>query len=162
MPRSRICLPAWRLRIRAQGGDERGFGLVESVMSMGIAAAGLLAVAGLMAAGAGLQRNSRDGGRAGMAAMQQLEQLRILPRTDARVQVGGSLTANVANYNTLVDAPPAGRLRVRWQVLAGPAGTVEIRVRTIRVTAGGGPEVAVADGSRQSEVRSLVWRPAIP
>ena len=153
MPRSRVCLPAWRLRIRAQGGDERGFGLVESVMSMGIAAAGLLAVAGLMAAGAGLQRNSRDGGRAGMAAMQQLEQLRILPRTDVRVQVnGGSLAANVANFNTLVNVPPAGLIRVRWQVLPGPANTHEIRVRAI-------PEVA---GSRPSEVRSLIWRPAVP
>jgi Tfp pilus assembly protein PilV len=135
------------------GDDERGFGLVESVVAVGVAAAGLLAVAGLMAAGAGLQQKSRDGGRAGMAAMQQLELLRILPRTDPRVQVGGgSLVANVNNYNALVDVPPAGRVRVRWVVAAGAAGTVDIRVRAI----------PLVPGARASEVRSLVWRPALP
>lgn len=128
--------------------DARGFGLVESLMSLGIAAAGLLAVAGLMAAGANVQARSRDGGRAGLAAMQQLEQLRMLRRTDARVQVGGALTANIANYNVLVDAPPAGRLRVRWMVQPGPAGTLDITVRAI-------PDIP---GARASEARSLLWR----
>jgi hypothetical protein len=100
-----------------------------------------------------MQRNSRDGGRSGMAAMQQLEQLRILPRTDPRVQAGnGSLTADVNGFTTLVDVPPAGQVRVRWQVVDGPAGAVEIRVRAI-------PTVP---GARESEVRSLVWRPAVP
>ena len=139
--------------LRAPAQDERGFGLVESVMSVGVAASGLLAVAGLLAAGASMQRNSRDGGRAGMAAMQQLEVLRMLPRTDARVQTGGgaaagSLTANVANYNGLVNVPPAGQVRVRWLVQAGPAGTLDITVRA---------EPLVA-GARRSEVRSLLWR----
>ncbi len=128
--------------------DERGFGLVESLMSVGIAAGGLLAVAGLLATGASLQRSSRDGGRAGMAAMQQLEVLRVLPRTDARVQVGGNLTADQNNYNGLVNVPPAGQVRVRWLVQAGPAGTLDITVRA---------EPLVA-GARPSVVRSLLWR----
>lgn len=128
--------------------DERGFGLVESLMSVGIAAGGLLAVAGLLATGANLQRSSRDGGRAGMAAMQQLEVLRVLPRTDARVQVGGNLTADQNNYNGLVNVPPAGQVRVRWLVQAGPAGTLDITVRA---------EPLVA-GARPSVVRSLLWR----
>ena len=128
--------------LRAPSEDERGFGLVESIVSIGIAASGLLAVAGLLAAGASMQRNSRDGGRAGMAAMQQLEVLRMLPRTDARVQTGaggaaaGSLTANVANYNGLVNVPPAGQVRVRWRVQAGPAGTLDITVRAEPLVAG--------------------------
>ena len=134
--------------VRACSQEERGFGLVESVISVGIAGSGLLAVAGLLAAGASLQRNSRDGGRAGMAAMQQLEVLRMLPRTDARVQAGGSLTANVNNYNGLVNVAPAGQVRVRWLVQAGPAGTLDITVRA---------EPLVA-GARRSEVRSLLWR----
>lgn len=128
--------------------DERGFGLVESLMSLGVAAAGLLAVAGLLATGASLQSRSRDGGRSGMAATQQLEQLRILPRTDPRVQIGGSLVANVNNYTALVNVPPAGQVRVRWLVQAGPAGTLDITVRAI-------PAV---QGARTSEARSLVWR----
>ena len=150
--RSFLIRRARRLRVPAH--DERGFGLVESVISVGIAGSGLLAVAGLLAAGASMQRNSRDGGRAGMAAMQQLEVLRMLPRTDARVQPGaggaaaGSLTANVANYNGLVNVPPAGQVRVRWLVQAGPAGTLDISVRA---------EPLVA-GARRSDVRSLLWR----
>ena len=128
--------------------DERGFGLVESVVSVGVAAGGLLAVAGLLATGATLQRNSRDGGRSGMAAMQQYEALRILPMNDARVGVGGSLTANVGNHNALVNVPPAGQVRVRWLVQAGPAGSLDITVRA---------EPLVA-GARRSEVRSLLWR----
>ena len=133
---------------------ERGFGLAESLVSVGIAATGLLAVAGLMAAGAGMQRSSRDGGRSGMAAMQQLEILRMLPSSDARVQtapgggIAGSLTANVANYNGLVNVPPAGQILVRWIVQQGPAGTLDITVRA---------EPAVP-GARRSDVRSLLWR----
>jgi Tfp pilus assembly protein PilV len=133
---------------------ERGFGLVESVISVGIAATGLLAVAGLLAAGATLQRTSRDGGRSGMAAIQQLEVLRVLPITDARVQPGaggaaaGSLTADVNNYNGMVNVAPATQVRVRWLVQAGPAGTLDITVRAEPVVAGGRP----------STVRSLVWR----
>jgi Tfp pilus assembly protein PilV len=130
------------------GHGERGFGLVESLLSVGIAATGLLAVAGLLAAGANLQRTSRDGGRSGMAAMQTLERLRVLPVNDLRVSLGGSLTADVNNHNAMVTVAPAGQVRVRWLVQAGPAGTLDITVRAEPVVAGGRPSV----------VRSLVWR----
>ena len=137
-------------RVRQSGRlhDDRGFGLVESLISVGIAGTGLLAVAGLLASAASMQQRSRDGGRAGMAAMQQLEVLRMLPRTDARVQVGGSLTANVNNSNGLLNVAPAGQVRVRWLVQAGPAGTLDITVRA----------QPVVPGARTSEVRSLLWR----
>lgn len=130
------------------GHGERGFGLVESLISVGIAATGLLAVAGLLATGANLQRTSRDGGRSGMAAMQQLEILRVLPTNDVRLALGGSLTANVNNHNGVINVPPAGQVRVRWLVQAGPAGTLDITVRAEPVVAGGRPSV----------VRSLLWR----
>jgi hypothetical protein len=80
--------------------------------------------------------------------------LRVLPITDARVQTGGggaaagSLTADVNNYNGMVNVAPATRVRVRWLVQAGPAGTLDITVRAEPVVAGGRP----------STVRSLVWR----
>ena len=121
---------------------------MESLLSVGIASAGLLAVAGLLATGATLQRNSRDGGRSGMAAMQQLELLRVLPRTDPRVQVGGNLFAPIAPYTAMVSVAPAGQVRVRWLVQVGPAGTLDITVRAEPVVAGGRP----------STVRSLLWR----
>ena len=133
---------------RLRSGDARGFGLIESLVSVGVASAGMLAVAGLLAPGATVQQRSREGGRSGMAAMQFLELLRMLPRTDARVSVGGSLTANVANHNALVNVPPMGQVRVRWLVQAGPAGTLDITVRAVPLVA----------GARPSEVRSLLWR----
>ena len=141
--------PIGRDHATAAGRAEDGFGLVESLMALGVAATGLLAVAGLMAAGATLQRRSRDGGQTGQAAVQQMERLRILPLNDARVQIGGSLTGNQLNYTALVNVPPAGQVRVRWQVQAGPANSRAITVRAI-------PAVR---GARISEVRNIVWRP---
>jgi len=137
-----------RLRAALRRGDRRGFSLVDSLVSLGVASAGMLAVAGLMATGATVQQRSREGGRSGMAAIQVLEQLRMLPRTDPRVQIGGSLVADVANYNTIVAATPMGRVRVRWLVQAGPAGSLDITVQATPLVV----------GPRPSQARSLVWR----
>jgi Tfp pilus assembly protein PilV len=133
---------------RLRGGDARGFSIIDSLVSLSVASAGMLAVAGLMATGATVQQRSREGGRSGMAAIQFLEQLRMLPRSDARVSVGGSLTANVANHNALINVAPMGQVQVRWLVQAGPAGSLDITVRAVPVIA----------GPRPSEARSLVWR----
>lgn len=139
---------------RFRAGDARGFSIIDSLVSLSVASTGMLAVAGLMATGATVQQRSREGGRSGMAAMQVLERLRMLPRTDPRVQTGaggapaGSLTANVVNYSELINVAPMGQVRVRWRVQAGPAGSLDITVRAIPVIA----------GPRPSEARSLVWR----
>lgn len=137
-----------RLRASSRVRDTRGFSLLDSLVSLGVAAAGMLAVAGLMATGTTVQQRSREGGRSGMAAIQMLEQLRMLPRTDARVQIGGSLTADVVNYNAVITAMPMGQVRVRWVVQQGPAGSLEITVRA----------EPLVPGPRPSEARSLVWR----
>lgn len=139
---------------RLRAGDARGFSIIDSLVSLSVASAGMLAVAGLMATGATVQQRSREGGRSGMAAIQQLERLRMLPRLDPRVQTGaggaaaGSLTADVANYSALINDSPMGQVRVRWRVQAGPAGSLDITVRAI----------PVVTGPRPSEARSLVWR----
>lgn len=146
-----------RLRVGTRARDARGFGLVESLVSVGIAGAGLLAVAGLMAVAATQQQRGRDGGRAGVAAMQQLEVLRILPPNDARLVAGGNLFANVANHNALIDMPPAERVRVRWLIQAGPAGSLDITVRAQAVVGTGNNEVPDAQ-TRPSQVRTLLWR----
>jgi hypothetical protein len=145
LPLSRTCAGGARRR------RDDGFGLVESVISLGIAATGLMAVAGLMAASAGMQMRSRETGRSGMAAVQQLERLRILPLTDARVQPspGGSLTSDQPNYSAVVNLPPAGLVRVRWVVATTTFGALDVRVRAIPLD----------QKTRPSEVRSLLWRP---
>ena len=125
-----------------------GVGLVESLVSMGIAAAGLLAVAGLMAVGAQQMASSRDGGLASLVATSRLERLRMLPQVAAARQVGGSLWANVATHTELVTDPVAGRIRVRWEITAGPAGTLQVAVRAL-------PE---NPRSRPATVQGMVWR----
>ena len=138
-----------RPRRRPRLDHEDGFGLVESVMSMGIAATGLMAVAGLLAASAGMQMRSRETGRSGMAAVQQLERLRILPLTDLRVQPGGSLTADLPNKSAVVNLPPAGLVRIRWVVTTTTFGALDVRVVA----------TPVDEKTRPSEARSLLWRP---
>lgn len=129
-------------------GNRDGVGLVESLVSMGIAAAGLLAVASLMAVGAQQMASSRDGGMASMAATSRLERLRMLPQVAAARQIGGSLANNVLTHSELITDPVAGRMRVRWQIVAGPAGTLDVSV------------VAIPENSRSrpSTVRGLLWR----
>jgi len=125
-----------------------GFGLVESLVSMGIAATGLIAVAGLMAVSANQMATTRDGGRASALAVSRLERLRVLPHNHAQRQLGGSLTANVATHSEILLDPQARQFTVRWQVTNGPAGTREIAVRVIPAN----PQSPAAD------VRGLLWR----
>lgn len=131
---------------RMQGRE--GFGLVESLVSMGIAAGGLLAVAGLLVLGAQLQANARDGGVASTLATGRLEQLRMLPDVHPSRQIGGSLAANVVTHAEVVTHPVAGRIQVRWVIAAGPAQTLDITV------------LARPDNlhSRAATIRGLLWR----
>lgn len=125
-----------------------GFGLVESLVSMGIAATGLIAVAGLMAVSANQMATTRDGGRASALAVSRLERLRMLPHNHAQRQVGGSLTANVATHSEILIDAQARQFTVRWEIVAGPAGTRDIAVRVIPANA----------QSRVADVRGLLWR----
>ena len=63
--------------------------------------------------------------------MEELTKLNFA--TDPRVQVGGSLAANVANFN---DAPSLGVTR-RWLVQPGPAANPGLRNLTVRVVHSG-------------------------
>lgn len=125
-----------------------GFGLVESLVAMGIAATGLIAVAGLMAVGANQMASSRDGGMASMVATSRLERLRMLPHNAAARQIGGSLTASLGDHSEVIADPVAGQFTVRWEITAGPAGTLEIAVLARPSNQLGRP----------STVRGMVWR----
>jgi Tfp pilus assembly protein PilV len=125
-----------------------GFGLVESLVSMGIAAVGLLAVAGLLVVGAQMQASSRDGGVASSLATTRLEQLRMLPQVHPSRQVGGSLANNVATHSEVVMHPVAGRIQVRWVIATGPAQTLDVTVQAR-------PDNTRA---RAATLRGLLWR----
>ncbi|MEX2272363.1 MAG: prepilin-type N-terminal cleavage/methylation domain-containing protein [Vicinamibacterales bacterium] len=113
--------------------DDRGFSLVEVLISMVIMMVGLVAVAQLLAVSVHTHSLGRRTSEASILATAKLEDLAKLNHaTAAAVQITGvdSLTANVANY---FDQPagPDGHTR-RWQVSAGPAaGTRRVTVRVV-------------------------------
>lgn len=96
----------------------------------------LVALAEMMAITLRMQmlgRNQTNASRLAQSKMDQLIGSVMNWDTAADIQIGGSLTANVTNYN---DAPEAGWIR-RWVVTAGPvdpgSDAGDLRVVTIRV-----------------------------
>lgn len=111
----------------ARRDSEAGASLVEVLVALVVTVVGTLSVATLMAYGTSLQVTSRDTTTAAAVARQQMERLRMLPPLSPARAVGGSLTADVANFSAVVDSTH-GQFRVRWQVSAGPAGTKQIEM----------------------------------
>jgi prepilin-type N-terminal cleavage/methylation domain-containing protein len=113
---------------------EKGFSLIECLVAMVITTIGLLAVAGLIGVGIRLQTESRDATAATAFARAKIEQLENFAPTAAERAAGGSITANVANYNDTPDP----KYRRRWLIetnatnAAVPVGTQRI---TISMTA---------------------------
>ena len=119
---------------RPAGGraSERGFSLVEVLISTLVLVVGLLSVAQLLAVTIKAETMARNGAQATRWAQGKLDELmKANFDTNLQIQVtpGGadSLANPVANYN---DTPAIGIVR-RWRVQAGPGGT---RVLAVRVT----------------------------
>src|SRR5688500_7923149 len=114
----------------AAANDDRGFSLVEVLISMVIMMVGLVAVAQLLAVSVHTHLLGRRTSESSLLAADKLEELAKLNHaTAAAVQITpvspDSLTTSVANYFDQVD----GYTR-RWQVTAGPvAGTRRVTVR---------------------------------
>lgn len=107
--------------------SESGASLVEVLVALVVTTVGTLSVATLMAYGTRLQVTSRDTTTAAAVARQQMERIRMLPPLSASRAIGGSLTADVANYSMTVATPQAS-FRVRWQVTASAASMKEVNV----------------------------------
>jgi Tfp pilus assembly protein PilV len=107
--------------------SEAGFSLVEAMVATVITLVGLLGVELLIVQALRVQVFSRDTSMANALARAQVEELRSLPRTDARRATGGSLTSNATNYH---DATNTRFIR-RWTVAAGPAGTQDVTVAVV-------------------------------
>lgn len=116
---------------------------------------GLVSLAELLAVSLRLQQLGRNETSAVRLAEDLMDQLRSLNFDLApTIQVGGSLTADVANYNDTVPG-----YRRRWLVQAGPlaAGAVavpNIRLVTIRVI----PDVADSRTTATYELVSIIHR----
>lgn len=122
---------------------------------------GLVSLAELLAVTMRLQQLGRNETSAVRLAEDLMDQLRSLsfgdPITaagaDPRIAIGGSLTANVANYNDTVPG-----YRRRWLVEAGPASAAgavpDLRQVTVRVI----PEVADGRVAATYELVSIIHR----
>ena len=103
---------------------------------MVILTVGLVALAGLLAVSLRMQQLGRNETQAVRLAQDKLDQLNALNfDTALTIQIGGSLTADVANhFDTPLDvngnALPYQR---RWLVAAGPDGDANLRQITIRL-----------------------------
>lgn len=119
--------------LRANQDRQAGFSLIECLISMVITTVGLLAVLGLIGVGVRLQTESHDATSANSYARAKIEELQNYARTAPQRNRGGSLSANVANYNDTPDT----RYRRRWRIEtypvdAGvPSGTQRITVTVI-------------------------------
>ena len=93
---------------------------------------GLVSLAELLAVSLRLQQLGRNGTAAVRIAQDKLDWLETANfTTEPAIQIapGGSLTADVANYN---DVDVQGYKR-RWRVQPGPDGDPDLRMVTIRV-----------------------------
>jgi Tfp pilus assembly protein PilV len=89
---------------------------------------GMVAIAALLAVTTQMQIGAREAARSTRLAQDKIDALMKLNfATAPAVAVGGSLTANVANYS---ETPSTG-ITLRWAVAAGP--TDDTRVLTLRV-----------------------------
>ena len=91
---------------------------------------GLVSLAELLAVSIRLQQLGRNGTESVRVAQDKMDQLMSLNfDTNLTIQIGGSLGANVANYN---DTDVQGYTR-RWVVVAGPDANPDLRQVTILV-----------------------------
>jgi type II secretory pathway pseudopilin PulG len=125
--------------------NERGFTLVEAVVAMMVCTVGLVAMAELMAVTLRLQQLGRNSTSAARLAQDKVDELTTMSFTaNASIACGGSIDADVANYNdtpmedngtpddTADDILAKGYTR-RWVVSAGPDGDPNLRQVTVRV-----------------------------
>lgn len=100
------------------------------MVAMVILTIGLVSLAELLAVSIRLQQLGRNGTESVRVAQDKLDQLMSLNfDTNLTIQIGGSLGANVANYN---DTDVQGYTR-RWVVVAGPDANPDLRQVTILV-----------------------------
>jgi hypothetical protein len=115
--------------------DARGFTLAETIVAMFVCVVGLIAMAQMLAVTLRMQQLGRNSTSAMRMAQDKIDELSSMSFVaDPAVQCGGSLTANVANYN---DVPVLNGqnqpYRRRWLVQAGPDADPQLRQLTVRI-----------------------------
>jgi prepilin-type N-terminal cleavage/methylation domain-containing protein len=115
--------------------DQRGFTLPEVIVAMLVMVVGLVAMAGLLMVTLRMQQLGRNSTSEVRMAQDKVDELSSMSfTTGPSIQCGGSLTANVANYN---DVPVVNGVnqpyRRRWLVQAGPDADPQLRMVSVRL-----------------------------
>ena len=112
---------------------DAGFSLVEAMIASLVLTVGLVGLLQLLAVTTVMHSDARHATTATLLAQSKLDELmKKNLSTNAAVQEGGSISADVANY---FDTPQAGVTR-RWVVAPGPVANT--RLVTVKVTNKGG------------------------
>ena len=109
--------------------SDKGFTLVEVLVSLVVLSVGLLSVSGMIVYGVRQQSFSRDVTVMNSMARAKIERLRVTEPGNVERANGGDLNSNVADH---FDTPPGttGFVR-RWVLATGPAGTQDLTVAVI-------------------------------
>jgi prepilin-type N-terminal cleavage/methylation domain-containing protein len=117
--------------------NRSGFTLVELMMAIVMLSFGLLGLAGLMVSSTQVQQLSTTRSQMTLVAESKLEELRsygMTAATDplrARLNVGGSMAAAMANYADSAQAPGGRWYYRRWQVVNDIAGIRRVNLRIV-------------------------------
>ena len=122
--------------------NDEGIGLIEVLVAMAIFVTAILGAATMIVYAMRMQGQARNLTNTRNTATRQIEELRTMHISRPERQVGGSLTANVANHFTVT-----AEFTTRWQIVVGPAGTKDITVRVIPTNV----------RFRPVEVRGMLW-----
>lgn len=117
--------------------NRSGFTLVELMMAIVMLSFGLLGLAGLMVSSTQVQQLSTTRSQMTLVAESKLEELRAYGMTAAtdplraRLNVGGSMAAPMANYADSAQAPGGRWYYRRWQVVNDIAGMRRVNLRIV-------------------------------
>lgn len=123
--------------MRTHSRTRDGFTLVELMMAIVMLSFGLLGMAGLMVSSTQVQQLSTSRSQMTTVAESKLEELRSYGQTAAtdplraRLNVGGSLGAPVANYSDSAQAPGGRWFYRRWQLSNDIAGMRRVDLRIV-------------------------------
>jgi prepilin-type N-terminal cleavage/methylation domain-containing protein len=130
---------------------ERGFTLIEVLIAMVILTIAMVSMAELMAITLRMQMMGRNETAAIRLAQSKIDELVAVNFTNATVAVGGSLSADVANYFDVLNADGFKR---RWQITA-IAGKARVRTLTVRMI----PNIADRRTNAQVELTTIIRDP---
>jgi prepilin-type N-terminal cleavage/methylation domain-containing protein len=138
-------------RFQLRRAFERGFTLIEVLIAMVILTIAMVSMAELMAITLRMQMMGRNETAAIRLAQSKIDELVAVNFTNATVAVGGSLSADVANYFDVLNADGFKR---RWQITA-IAGKARVRTLTVRMI----PNIADRRTNAQVELTTIIRDP---